>query len=239
MPRSHVSMGCRSRPVRGPSYPLYDRWVNEERVGRHLADLIQITDPTLLSAGAKQGFVANYVPGQRTPYRREPEGGRRVVYAEPRLHGHRVQSEEDDPESEKRSSTRRAGTRWPIPLEGPNRHGDAGVRRQQLCLLLHVPDALKDKYGKPCARWPPTNLTSTPARPRCSSGSRRANTRLWIRARGLAHRPVHERCPGALGVPGTDAGSVTTQSISAHAPHPNAARLFQEWSVTGGVRRCG
>ena len=26
--------------------------------------------------------------------------------------------------------------------------------------------------------------------------------------------------------------AVTTQSISAHAPHPNAARLFQEWSVS-------
>src|SRR5260370_23210614 len=54
----------RVKNMRLPSYPLYDRWLNEERVGRHIADLIQITDPTLLSAAAKMGFVAKYVPAQ-------------------------------------------------------------------------------------------------------------------------------------------------------------------------------
>ena len=57
--------GVPTKNMRLPSYPLYDRWLNEERVGRHVADLIQITDPTLLSAAAKQGFIANYTPGRR------------------------------------------------------------------------------------------------------------------------------------------------------------------------------
>src|SRR5260370_4086812 len=51
-----------TKNMRLPSYPLYDRWLNDERVGRHIADLIQITDPTLLSAAGKQGFVARYIP---------------------------------------------------------------------------------------------------------------------------------------------------------------------------------
>ena len=48
--------------MRLTSYPLFDRWLNESRVGRHLADLVQITDPTLLSHANKLGFVASYVP---------------------------------------------------------------------------------------------------------------------------------------------------------------------------------
>ena len=54
--------GVNTKNMRLPSYPLYDRWLNEERVGRHVGDLIQITDSTLLSAAAKQGFIAHYEP---------------------------------------------------------------------------------------------------------------------------------------------------------------------------------
>jgi len=54
--------GIPTKNMRLPSYPLYDRWLNEERVGRHVADLIQITDPTLLSSAAKLGFIAKYTP---------------------------------------------------------------------------------------------------------------------------------------------------------------------------------
>jgi iron(III) transport system substrate-binding protein len=48
--------------VRGPSYPMFDRWLNEERVGRRFADVVQISDSTLLSMAFKQGFVAHYRP---------------------------------------------------------------------------------------------------------------------------------------------------------------------------------
>ena len=55
--------GIQMKNMRLPSYPLFDRWSTSSRVGRHLADLIQITDPTPPASYAnQQGFVANYVP---------------------------------------------------------------------------------------------------------------------------------------------------------------------------------
>ena len=73
--------GIQMKNMRLPSYPLFDRWLNESRVGRHLADLIQITDPTLLSYANKQGFVANYVPGGRLRHSGDPARGRHLVRA--------------------------------------------------------------------------------------------------------------------------------------------------------------
>ena len=40
--------GITTQNVRGPSYPLFERWLTEERVGQHIADVIQITDTVLI-----------------------------------------------------------------------------------------------------------------------------------------------------------------------------------------------
>jgi iron(III) transport system substrate-binding protein len=48
--------------VRGPGYPIFDRWQNEGRVGRHIMDVMQLSDPTLLDEAFKQGFITNYAP---------------------------------------------------------------------------------------------------------------------------------------------------------------------------------
>ena len=56
------SYGVQAKVVRGPGYPMFDRWLNEERVGRHFADVIQTSDPTLLDNASTHGFVATYKP---------------------------------------------------------------------------------------------------------------------------------------------------------------------------------
>ncbi|WP_158746468.1 ABC transporter substrate-binding protein, partial [Acidisphaera sp. L21] len=54
--------GIAVKNIRGPSYPLFDRWMNEERVGRHIADVIQISDPTVFAPAKKEGFIADFTP---------------------------------------------------------------------------------------------------------------------------------------------------------------------------------
>ena len=54
--------GVQVKAVRGPGYPMFDRWLNEERVGRHFADVIQTSDPTLFDSPAAKGFLATYKP---------------------------------------------------------------------------------------------------------------------------------------------------------------------------------
>ena len=221
--------------MRLPSYPLYDRWLNEERVGRHVADLIQITDPTLLSAAAKQGFIANYTPAGGAQIDPEPEGRRRLVRADARLHGHRLQCARRSRRTRRSSSTTPAGTRWPIragrAASAPRRRPPAAAAtRSATCSCT----TLKDQYGetwfrKLAANKPDIYASKAPLFERLAAGeyaimdqgSQGTLTDLYLKG-----APVRWVFPAPTPV------AVTVQSISAHAPHPNAARLFQEWSVT-------
>src|SRR5580704_11716514 len=49
--------GIPTKNVRGPGYPTWDKWLNESRVGRHICDVIQVTDPSVIEPANKGGFV--------------------------------------------------------------------------------------------------------------------------------------------------------------------------------------
>src|SRR5258708_2812875 len=85
--------GIQMKNMRLPSYPLFDRWLNESRVGRHLADLIQITDPTLLSYADRLGFVAHYTPegGAAIPAHLQQDGTWYGLFTHPTGIGHNAQ----------------------------------------------------------------------------------------------------------------------------------------------------
>ena len=226
--------GVPTKNMRMPSYPLYDRWVNEERVGRHLADLIQITDPTLLSAGAKQGFVAKYMPagGAHIDESLKEDG---VWYAlNLDYMGIGYNSKKVTPDEEK--FLHEAGWNALADPRWKGRMGTAtpasGGSSYAYCYMFL--DTLKDKYGKPwfnkvAANKPDVYASKAPLFERLAAGeyalmdqgSQGSLTDLYLKG-----APVRWVFPAPTPV------AVTTQSISAHAPHPNAARLFQEWSVT-------
>src|SRR4051794_9669800 len=226
--------GVPTKNMRLPSYPLYDRWLNEERVGRHIADLIQITDPTLLSAAAKQGFVANYVPAgaaEIEPGLKE-EGiwyGLSVDYM-----GIGYNSKKVTPEEEKlihdSGWDALADPRW------KGRFGTAtpasGGSSYAFCYMFL--EALKERYGEPwfrklAANAPDIYASKAPLFERLAAGeyaimdqgSQGTLTDLYLKG-----------APVRWVFPAPTPAAVTVQSISAKAPHPNAARLFQEWSVS-------
>ena len=63
--------GIETQNVRGPSYPLFDRWLTEERVGQHIADVIQITDTVLIESAHEEGLIADYTPASGAGIRPE------------------------------------------------------------------------------------------------------------------------------------------------------------------------
>ena len=226
--------GVPTRNMRLPSYPLYDRWLNEERVGRHVADLIQITDPTLLSAAAKQGFVANYTPAggaQIDPSLKE-DGVWYTLTID--YMGIGYNSNKVTPEEEKfihdAGWDALADARW------KGRFGTAtpasGGSSYAYCYMFL--DALKDRYGaawfrKVAANKPDIYASKAPLFERLAAGeyaimdqgTQGSLTDLYLKG-----------APVRWVFPNPTPASVTVQSISAKAPHPNAARLFQEWSVS-------
>jgi iron(III) transport system substrate-binding protein len=226
--------GIATKNMRLPSYPLYDRWLNEERVGRHVGDLVQITDPTLLSAAAKQGFVADYKPAggaQIDPGLKE-EG---IWYALTLDYmGIGYNAKKVTPEEEK--FIHEAGWNALADPRWKGRFGTAtpasGGSSYAFCyMFLHD---LKDQYGeawfrKLAANAPDIYASKAPLFERLAAGeyaimdqgSQGTLTDLYLKG-----APVRWVFPAPTPV------SPTVQSISAHAPHPNAARLFQEWSVT-------
>ena len=229
--------GVATRNMRLPSYPLYDRWLNEERVGRHVGDLIQITDPTLLSAAGKQGFIASYTPagGADIDASLKEEG---VWYALTLDYmGIGYNAQKVTPDEEKLIHT--AGWSALADPRWKGRFGTAtpasGGSSYAFCyMFLHD---LTDQYGaaffrKLAANKPDIYASKAPLFERLAAGeyaimdqgSQGTLTELYLKG-----APVRWTFPEPTPV------AVTVQSISAHAPHPNAARLFQEWSVSAAA----
>jgi iron(III) transport system substrate-binding protein len=226
--------GIPTKNMRLPSYPLYDRWLNEERVGRHVADLIQITDPTLLSSAAKLGFIAKYTPPNAAaimPDLKE-EGIWYSLYMD--YMGIGYNSKRVTPDEEK--FLHEAGWNALADQRWKGRMGTAtpasGGSSYAFCyMFLH---GLKDKYGteffrQVAANKPDIYASKAPLFERLAAGEYALmdqGSQGTLTSQYLKGAPIRWVFPAPTPV------SVTTQSISAKAPHPNAARLFQDWSIS-------
>jgi len=226
--------GVETKNMRLPSYPLYDRWLNEERVGRHSADLIQITDPTLLSAAAKQGFIAKYIPtgASAIDSSLQEEG---IWYALTMdSMGIGYNAKKVTPQEEQlihdQGWNALADPRW------KGRFGTAtpasGGSSYAFCyMFLHD---LRDQYGpaffkKMAANKPDIFASKAPLFERLAAGEYAI---MDQGSQGTLSDYYLKGAPLRWVFPAPTPVAVTVQSISAHAPHPSAARLFQEWSIT-------
>ncbi len=226
--------GIPVKNMRLPSYPLYDRWLNEERVGRHIADLIQITDPTLLSAAAKLGFVAKYVPAQSDAIDNamKEDGVWYTLFTD--FMGIGYNPKKMTPDEEKLIQT--GG--WDV-LGDPRwkgRFGTAtpasGGSSYAFCYMFLV--TLKDRYGieffrKMAANKPDIYASKAPLFDRLAAGE---YALMDQGSQGTLTDLYKKGSPVRWVFPAPTPIVVNVQSISAHAPHPNAARLLQEWSIT-------
>ena len=226
--------GIQMKNMRLPSYPLFDRWLNETRVGRHLADLIQITDPTLLSYANKLGFVASYAPegGATIPADLREDGVWYGLFTDAMGIGYN--SKIVSPEEERLIQTGGwnvlADPRW------SGRFGTAtpasGGSSYAFCYMFLV--ALRDQYGPPwfrrlAANKPDIYASKAPLFERLAAGE---YALMDQGSTGTLSDLYLKGAPIRWAFPAPTPISMTSQSVCKNAPHPNAARLFQEWCTT-------
>ena len=226
--------GVSVKTVRGPSYPLYDRWLNEERVGRHIADVIQISDPTLFPAALKAGFIANYTPkaGAVIPDAMKQDGVWYGLIIEPM--GICYNTNETKPEE---VALLRSGG-WDA-LADPRWHGRyatttpaAGGSTYTYWYMFMT--EYRDRWGEPFVR------KLAEHKPTIYSSKVLAFDRLAAGEFAVSDMAVqsnmtelyHKGAPVRWFFPDPTPGNPLVQIISAKAPKPNAARLFHEWTLS-------
>ena len=226
--------GIDVKNMRLPSYPLFDRWMNEERVGRHIADLVQITDPTLLDLADRQGFVEHYVPqddGAIDPALKR-SGVWYTLFVDYMGIGYNAQKV--TPEEERLIH---AGG-WNV-LRDPRWSGRFGTATpasggSSYAYGFMLLDSLRGQYGADffkalAANKPDIYASKAPLFERLSAGEYAIMDQGTQSSLSDFYR---KGAPVRWAFPEPTLVSPSVQSISRHAPHPNAARLFQEWSCS-------
>jgi ABC-type Fe3+ transport system substrate-binding protein len=226
--------GITTRNVRGPSYPLWERWLTEERVGQHIADVVQITDTVLIEAAHKEGLIANYTPPSGSGIRPEmkKEGVWYTLFVN--AMGIAWNSSKVTPEEEK--LIREGG--WNV-LTDPRWKGriatgtpaSGGSSYSYVYMFL---GGKRDQFGpdfiaKMAASKPQVYESKSPMYDRLAAGEHSVVDQASQSDMGGFYQ---KGAPVRWVFPKPTPANLTVQTISAKAPHPNAARLFQEWAMS-------
>jgi ABC-type Fe3+ transport system substrate-binding protein len=226
--------GIKTQNVRGPSYPLWERWLTEERVGQHMADVVQITDTVLIEAAHKEGLIADYTPFSGSGIRPEmkKEGVWYTLFVN--AMGIAWNATKVNPEEEK--LIREGG--WNV-LTDPRWKGriatgtpaSGGSSYSYVYMFL---GGKRDQFGpdfitKMAALKPQVYESKSPMYDRLAAGEHAIVDQASQSDMGGFYQ---KGAPVRWVFPKPTPANLTVQTISAKAPHPNAARLFQEWAMS-------
>jgi iron(III) transport system substrate-binding protein len=226
--------GVQTKNVRGPGYPTWDKWLNESRVGRHICDAIQVTDPSLIAPADKEGFVAHYMPaaGAAILPDMKQDGVWYAIHAN--IMGIAWNTQKAGAEDANAIFAQGWDTlgdpRW-LHRYGTTTPASGGSDYVFWYMFLV---AMNDRYGDPwlrrlAANKPDVFISKPPMFDRLAAGeyamvdqaSQDGMTSLYLKG-----APVRWTFPDPVPC------NLTAQCVSANAPHPNAARLFQEWALS-------
>jgi iron(III) transport system substrate-binding protein len=225
--------GIPMRNIRGPSYPLFDRWMNEERVGKHIADVVQVSDPTIFPPAKKEGFIADFTPaaGAAIPDALKVEGEWYGLNID--VMGIVYNIHETTPE-EVRALTEGgwnalADPRW----NGRYATTTPAAGGSTYAYWYMFMTALKDRYGTPfitklAAHKPTIYSSKVLAFDRLAAGEFAVSD---MAVQSTMTELYTKGAPVRWFFPDPTPGVPLVQIVSAKAPKPNAARLFQEWSL--------
>jgi iron(III) transport system substrate-binding protein len=226
--------GISIKNVRGPTYPLFDRWQNEERVGKHIADVICFTDPSIVEGANKNGLIADYRPAEAAalPTTMKQDG---VWYATTIAYmgvgwNTKLVSADEEKLLLQRQWDVLADPRW----QGRYTTTAAASGGSTYAYWYMLANALRDRYGVPflrklAANKPGIFISKPPMYDRLVAGEYAIADQASMDLMGdlyLKGAPIRWMYPDPV------PASISAHSISAGAPHPNAARLFQEWSLS-------
>lgn len=226
--------GITTQNVRGPSYPLFDRWLTEERVGQHIADVVQITDTVLIESAHEEGLIADFTPASGDGIR--PEMKKEGVWYTLFVNAMGIAWNTTKVTPEEEASIREQGwnaltdPRWAGRI-ATGTPASGGSSYSYVYMFL---GGKRDQFGpdfltKMAALKPQIYESKSPMYDRVAAGEHAMVDQASQSDMGgfyLKGAPVRWTFPSPT------PANLTVQTISAGAPHPNAARLFQEWATS-------
>jgi putative spermidine/putrescine transport system substrate-binding protein len=226
--------GITTQNVRGPSYPLFDRWLTEERVGQHIADVIQITDTVLIESAHDEGLIGEYTPPSGAGIRpsMKKEGIWYTIFVN--AMGIAWNSQKVTPEEDKllREGGWQALTdpRWTGRM-ATSTPASGGSSYSFVYMFL---GGKRDQFGpayeaKIAALKPQIYESKSPMYDRVGAGEHAIVDQASQSDMGNLYL---KGAPIRWIFPSPTPANLTVQAISAHAPHSNAAKLFQEWAAS-------
>jgi len=226
--------GIQTQNVRGPSYPLFERWLTEERVGQHIADVIQITDTVLIENAHAEGLIAEFAPesgaGIRPAMKKEGVWYTAFVNAMGiAWNTDRVTPEEEALILEQGWDTLK-DPRW----KGRIATGTPASGGSSYSYVYMFLGGKRDQFG------PDFVSAMAELEPQVYDSKAPMYDRLAAGEHGIVDQASQSDmgsfylrgAPIRWTFPSPTPANLTVQAISANAPHPNAARLFQEWAMS-------
>lgn len=226
--------GITTQNVRGPSYPLFERWLTEERVGQHIADVVQITDTVLIESAHEEGLIADYTPSTGEGIRPEMknEGIWYTLFVN--AMGIAWNTDRVTPEEEKAILEEGWDTLTNPRWKGRIATGTPASGGSSYSYVYMFLSGKRDEFGpafveKMAELNPQVYESKSPMYDRLAAGEHAIVDQASQSDMGgfyLKGAPVRWMFPSPT------PANLTVQAISAGAPHPNAARLFQEWAMS-------
>jgi iron(III) transport system substrate-binding protein len=226
--------GITTQNVRGPSYPLFERWLTEERVGQHVADAVQITDTVLIEAAHQEGFIADYTPRSGAGIRADmkKEGVWYTIFVN--AMGIAWNSEKVSPEEEKLILEKGWEALTDPTWKGRFATATPASGGSSYSFVYIFLGSKRDQFGpgfyeKMAALKPQIYESKSPMYDRLAAGEHAIVDQASQSDMGglyLKGAPIRWTFPTPT------PANLTVQSVSKNAPHPNAARLFQEWAMS-------
>lgn len=226
-----------------PTSERRERFMTETKAGRYVTDIVQDTDPGVLDAQAREGYLAVYKITADTRFADSVKNSGYWYPLRVALAGNAWNIDGVTDEERKLLST------WE-GITDPRFKGRVGISISASGAggaTLYPYYALYKLYGadfmQKFAAQEPRNFSGTNTLAGAlASGD--IDVALAISETGII--PLQATgAPIEWALPSPGLGLATGQGISAHAPHPNAARLYQEyafsnegyavWNKTGGA----
>jgi ABC-type Fe3+ transport system substrate-binding protein len=203
-----------------------ERWLAETRAGRHLADIIQDTEPGVLDDQARSGLLMQYVITSDDQFGSGAKNSGYWYAMRAALVGIAWNTDLVT------DADARVLSQWSGIID-PRWAGRAGVVDPSAGGVAYLPWYLWQKlYGtaflEKVGQLKPRVIASiNPAAAALASG----DIAVLFNASETGLLPLQERgAPIRWSMPEPGIGPMTGQAISATAPHPNAAKLYQEYS---------
>jgi ABC-type Fe3+ transport system substrate-binding protein len=227
--------GIKVQIYRAPTNPLYQRFRQEEQIGKNQADMIQVSDLNTVHDASAKGWLAAYTPASAGDFPADSVVAGRAypMYTTLSAVGWNTRLVPKDLQA-KLDSTDPLGALLDPRLKGKIAVADVTAGGPQVASNSNIVYNQQNQYGwnylKKLAQQRPTVLGSTTdIIDRVVSGD------YWATLDGYSSVFAPQAVAGApvafRPLP-TSSSAEFYLSAVAQAPHPHAARLFEEWATS-------